>query len=240
MCVEKGSKDVFDKKIMLRFGQNGKTGNYRLDPISLFLIGFQILTSVMYATIGVNSSNPQATTIATFMLALTFGGLLLRWAFEMRIPLRDIFVTPQDVGKVGVFSIIGFAIIAVLQTAVIKAYTLQAIVKNSLVYAGPVWLQILLANVSIGEETFFRYSLQPIIEKSLMFLPFPFIRSKTMVTISTWIIVSIVFVLYHIPYTGQPAALMAVFVSSLVLCAVHSLAGRLSSPMLTHILVNVT
>ena len=209
-----------------RFKQLQRT-EYSIDALSLALIIFQMLSSVYFYTIDINIL-PGQQSVSEFMIILTLMGLSLK-QITIGWQKPDLALTPTEVAKIFSTALIGFGLVALVQTIALESMGYAA----TLILSVTLPISLLLINISIAEETFFRYFLQPALEKHLL------TTNPVTAWISSAIVTSLCFMGYHYVYSGNPGALMAVFLSSLILCGANYYTRRPSTAMIIHILVNV-
>lgn len=204
--------------------------DYQLDAISISLIIFNVLLSTYLVTVAVNLQAFDIAFKSVLMLLLTITGLVGFVIIFGRFPAIDHSLTVGEISEIVACSTIGFIFVLMMQTAVIKTYPL---IYSSI--TDVLTLKLLLTNIAIGEEVFFRFFLQSTITKQISYaMP----QTHTVITGITG--TSLIFAIYHYVYSGMASLLLAVFVSSLVLGTVYAVTKRPSVPMLIHILVNLT
>jgi len=215
--------------IKLRLHQALKL-DYKLDAISLGLFVFNALLSTYLVTIAANVGATDISYKAILMLLLTVVGLIGYMVVYGKFPTIDQTLDPIETSEIIGASIIGFIFVLLLQTTVIRAYLP---VYGAAI--GEIPARLLLINIAIGEEFFFRFFVQSSLVKQLTFT-MPISQATICAILGT----SVIMTVYHYVYYGMAWALMAVFVSSLVLGAVYAVTRRLSVSTIVHILVNLT
>lgn len=206
-----------------------KTVDYQLDAISIYLIIFNVLLSTYLVTVAVNIQAMDIAFKSVLMLLLTITGLIGFVAIQGRFPTVDKSLTADEISKILASSVIGLALVSILQILAIRSY--QFIYGS---VTDVMTQKLLLTNIAIGEEVFFRFFLQSVITKQT-----GFILPQTEAIFAGSIATSLVFTVYHYVYYGMAGILAAVFLSSIVLCLVYAITRRLSVVMLVHILVNL-
>jgi len=202
-----------------------KLRQYSLDSLSLSLITFQILVSTFLAVRYVNS-HPYTSLVSLMYVILTISGLTLHHFFCGGVKL-DKTLVKRELNNILLGVSLGFVLILLLQTLIFQAQTVGVFALATVLEA-----KLFYMCAGISEETFFRYYIQTKIEQSL---PRIFISA-----LSAVIVTSVLFTTYHfMVYRTELYALIAVFVSSLVLSTLYNQTKRLSVPMLIHSLVNL-
>jgi len=163
------------------------------------------------------------------MLLLTITGLIGYMTTFGKFPTIDKRLSSTETYEIIGASVVGFFFVMLLQFSVIQAY------KPVYADIGDIPLRLLLVNIAIGEEYFFRFFIQ-----SSLTNQFSHAMPMSQATISAILGSSVIMTVYHYVYYGMQWALMAVFVSSLVLGVVYAVTRRLSVPTIVHILVNLT
>jgi membrane protease YdiL (CAAX protease family) len=210
--------------------------DYTIDTISLGLLIFLVLSLGYAATVAINT-NASLVTIPIFILSLVTFGFILRLiaGFSFGSGMFEPITTLPEMLKSVLLGVVGYGLIALIQTAALGTFRTAIIPQNLL----PVYLQLgasgrlLLADIAIAEETFFRGGLQVFIERFID-IKASYVASQ----VSAWVLTSIVFTIYHYVYYGRQQVLTAVFVSSLILCMLHTFSKRLSTSIISHVLVN--
>jgi membrane protease YdiL (CAAX protease family) len=215
--------------IKLRLHQSLKL-DYKLDAISLGLFTFNVLLSAYLVTIAANVGSTDISYKAILMLLLTIVGLIGYMVVYGKFPAIDQTLDPTETSEIIAASVIGFIFVLLLQTTVIRAY--MPVLGASI---GEIPARLLLVNIAIGEEFFFRFFIQSSLVKQLSYT-----MPMSQATIGAILGTSVIMTVYHYVYYGMAWALTAVFVSSLVLGAVYAVTRRLSVSTIVHILVNLT
>jgi len=204
---------------------------YTLDPILFALVAFQLISTYYIATVAINI-NPSTAILPLFMASLTVGGLAGRLAYT-GITV-DHVLRPIEVAQILLFGVIGFGVIGAIQTVILKAFPHEAVYPLATELTG-LSATLLLANIGVAEEVFFRGFIQTAAERTMVIGGTAIAQSK----IAGWIVSGVLFSLFHYVYYGQQAVLMAVFASGIVLGMLHTFTKRLSVPVLAHVLVNI-
>ena len=185
----------------------------------------QILINT-YLAVKYSTTDMYVSIVNIIFIALTVTGLLLHQVFCGGIKV-DKRLVPAENTAIMLSSAVGLVAVFLLQTIVFKAQTaimLATIFEATLFYF----------TAGVSEETFFRYYIQTKVEQSTAYLAF----FSAILSIFT---TSLLFMVYHFGvYATQPYALMAVFVSSLVLCIFYHYTKRLSVVILIHCLANLS
>jgi len=198
---------------------------YQVDPIVAVLISLQILIN-SYLAVKYSTTDMYVSIVNIIFISLTVSGLILHQVFCGGIKV-DMRLVPAENTAIMLSSAVGLIAVFLFQTIVFRA-------QGAIVLATIFEAQLFYYTASSSEETFFRYYIQTKLEQSTAYLAF----FSALLSIGT---TSLLFTCYHFGvYATQPYALVAVFLSSLVLCIFYRYTKRLSVAMLIHALANLS
>lgn len=212
--------------VMIRLRQTLKQ-NYKLDAISFSLFIFNTILGAFLVVIAANTAEYGIGFKAILMIILTFIGIVGYTTTYGKFPEIDRTLDPKESALIASSSIIGFTFILLLQTSVTAVY------RPVFGAIGEIPFRLLLINIAISEEFFFRFFIQSALTLQLSRTMAPILAAPFSI-LGT----SVIFTLFHYVYYGVTQALVAVFVSSLVLGSIYELTRRLSVSQTVHILVN--
>jgi len=193
-----------------------KASRFMLDPISIFLGILACLYGLYLFTVP-GSEAKGSFLISAVMIGLVFGLLVLKSSI-------DIDISPDEIAGSFLWTMIGIAGIFTFQFLVITSSQLSLL---STAFSGKVFY----AMMGIAEEYAFRFALLQMIYQWLS-------KIGNALFLST-LLTSTIFMLYHAEVYGtHPTALIAVFVSSIVLCIIFIKSKRLTPSLLAHSIVN--
>lgn len=158
-------------------------------------------------------------------------GMGIRTLFKPVLDYKiDQTLDESEAEQMGIWLVGGLAGVVIAQAIIMQIQVPQSSFTTS--YQAALTMAFFVA-VAVSEEIFFRFFLYVVFRKF-------FARFSD---IPNWLIanllVSLIFVSYHlVAYSTVPLALIAVFVSSAILCLVYEFTNRITVTITIHVFVN--